>query len=307
VFFKESLAEAFAQDRAKGARFSPPNIGAVAAFKTSNGSMGGGGGYFGTSAGDRFRYMAEVAQVDLNLDFYTLRGIPREFSMNSPFLKTDGMARIGKSDWFAGARYNYFGGTIRFAGDRPSPVSKAELKSHVGRLALLLDYDSRDNILTPSRGSFAELDVGIARPWLGSSTSFESLLARDYTYVPLGSSFVLGLRADGTFTRGRVPFYARPYVVLRGVPAMRYQGRDSLVAETELRWNVTRRWSLLAFGGAGKAYGGRVTFSSAETAAAGGVGFRYLIARKLGMYVGMDAARGPEDTAVYFQVGSAWR
>jgi hypothetical protein len=33
---------------------------------------------------------------------------------------------------------------------------------------------------------------------------------------------------------------------------------------------------------------------------------RYLIARKLGLYAGIDVARGPEDTVVYVQVGSAW-
>lgn len=33
---------------------------------------------------------------------------------------------------------------------------------------------------------------------------------------------------------------------------------------------------------------------------------RYLIARKLGLYAGLDVARGPEDTVVYLQIGSAW-
>jgi len=34
---------------------------------------------------------------------------------------------------------------------------------------------------------------------------------------------------------------------------------------------------------------------------------RYLIARRLGIYMGADVARGPETTAFYIQVGSAWR
>jgi hypothetical protein len=33
---------------------------------------------------------------------------------------------------------------------------------------------------------------------------------------------------------------------------------------------------------------------------------RYEIARKFGLHVGIDVARGPEDTAFYLQVGSAW-
>src|SRR6266850_976602 len=34
---------------------------------------------------------------------------------------------------------------------------------------------------------------------------------------------------------------------------------------------------------------------------------RYLIARRLGLYAGVDIAKGPEDTALYIQAGSAWR
>jgi hypothetical protein len=37
------------------------------------------------------------------------------------------------------------------------------------------------------------------------------------------------------------------------------------------------------------------------------VGFRYLIARLLGIHAGLDVARGPEGNAVYIQVGSPWR
>ena len=37
-----------------------------------------------------------------------------------------------------------------------------------------------------------------------------------------------------------------------------------------------------------------------------GGGFRYLIARALGLRLGIDVARGPEDWAFYVTVGSGW-
>jgi len=40
--------------------------------------------------------------------------------------------------------------------------------------------------------------------------------------------------------------------------------------------------------------------------AAGGLGFRYRLARLLGLQAGIDVARGPEDTSFYITVGSAW-
>ena len=68
--------------------------------------------------------------------------------------------------------------------------------------------------------------------------------------------------------------------------------------EAELRWNFTPRWALVAFAGHGKA---------GDSASAWGVGFRRLVARRLGIHMGIDLARGPEETAIYIQAGSAWR
>ena len=37
-----------------------------------------------------------------------------------------------------------------------------------------------------------------------------------------------------------------------------------------------------------------------------GVGFRYLLARRLGLAAGFDLARGPEETTIYLTFGNAW-
>lgn len=68
LFFRESIAGSIERSPARGERMTPPDIGGIAAFKTSNGSQGVAGGYFGTLHGDRFRYLAGFAKVDLNLD-----------------------------------------------------------------------------------------------------------------------------------------------------------------------------------------------------------------------------------------------
>jgi len=46
---------------------------------------------------------------------------------------------------------------------------------------------------------------------------------------------------------------------------------------------------------------------SLATVTATGVGFRYLMAKALGIHAGIDIARGPEGTTFYIQVCSAWR
>jgi hypothetical protein len=94
---------------------------------------------------------------------------------------------------------------------------------------------------------------------------------------------------------------------LRGIPAMRYQGNHVAVAEAEIGWQLDDRWSLLAFVGAGRAATKLSDLDAAPSRVAKGGGFRYLIASRYGFEMGMDIARGPEDTVFYIQAGTAWR
>jgi len=86
---------------------------------------------------------------------------------------------------------------------------------------------------------------------------------------------------------------------------LRLQDRRTAVLETEARWNLTPRWALIGFIGTGRAWGS-VSSDGTDTVARG-IGFRYLIASRLGLYAGIDAARSTQDRAVYLQVGGAWR
>jgi hypothetical protein len=102
------------------------------------------------------------------------------------------------------------------------------------------------------------------------------------------------------------PFYLLPYIDLRGIPIMRYQGNVFSVVEAELRWDFTKRLSLVGFGGTGKAYDSWSSFSESPWRSTGGAGIRYLLARLFKLRVGFDVARGPEQWAYYFILGSAW-
>jgi hypothetical protein len=78
------------------------------------------------------------------------------------------------------------------------------------------------------------------------------------------------------------------------------------LVETEQRWNVFSRWSAVFFTGVGKAFDNYSDFGSSIWAYSYGTGFRYLLARKFGLYMGADIARGPEQWGYYIQFGSAW-
>jgi hypothetical protein len=306
AYFSQSFAESAEAARARGERVQPPDITAAAGIKTENGTWGAGFGYLGFFDQDRWRYRGAYGTAQLNLDYYSVRGDPRAYRLDADATAQVLLRRIGDSHWFAGASYLYFSSESRFVAGVPDDVPARALDSSIGKLGLVIDYDSRDNIFTPNRGTFFELDAGFARGALGSKANFEMVNARAYSWHPAGD-FVLGMRGDVRLSTGDVPFYAQPYISLRGVPAARYQDRNALVIEFEARWNLDGRWALVGFAGAGKAYGRRQAWADSETVVSLGAGFRYLVARKLNLYAGLDVARGPEEGAVYFQVGSAWQ
>jgi len=104
-----------------------------------------------------------------------------------------------------------------------------------------------------------------------------------------------------------VPFYLRPFISLRGAPAMRYQGDDAAEIEAELRWQLWKRFSLIGFVGTGAAWNDNSGhFGQTQNIVTGGTGFRYELARKYGLHMGVDVAFGPDDPIIYVQFGSAW-
>ena len=98
---------------------------------------------------------------------------------------------------------------------------------------------------------------------------------------------------------------------MRGIPIMKYQGSSALTAQTQLSYKLTQRWRVLTFGGVGRTFSKQIaapsrTFYEAPSIYAGGVGFRYLIASKFGLRMGIDIAKSEEDEAFYIQFGTAW-
>ena len=292
----------------------PPSISAVAGGYTENDSWFVGGGHFGSWREDSIRYVGGLGTASLNLKFYgagqvpILDDNPLKFNIDGTFLIQELTFRIMESDFFVGARYTFLTtkNTFDISGAIPG-VPEVQLDSDDAGLSLIVNYDSRDNILTPNRGHFAQIIAGVHDEALGGDFDYNKIKAQSLSWWGVHPDVVLGVRLDGRFSNGNTPFYALPYIELRGIPALRYQGEDVLVAEVEPRWDFTSRWSLVGFLGAGWAADSVSDWSTSDTKVAGGLGFRYLIARRLGMRVGLDIARGPEDTAVYITVGSGWR
>jgi len=291
----------------------PPNIYGVAGMKTENGSTAYGAGAVLHFKDDLWRYTGGVAKASFNLDFYTPGNVLPEVGIgysSDGYMAFQKIARrLGDQSLFLGLQWIYMDLDIGFDVDSDRQYFKPhELNRKTSGLGLSLQYDQRDNSFTPNSGWLGMLEGNVYDDAIGSDNDFQSYRAHAFGYLPLADKrLVLGLRGDVRWVGGDVPFYRLPYIDLRGIGSARYQDTRAATIETELRWNLTPRWAAIGFLGAGCTWGVHSSFSGATSQVAKGVGGRYLVARQLGLYVGLDYAFGPEDDTVYVQVGSAWR
>ena len=215
--------------------------------------------------------------------------------------------RIGRSPFQVGFGYGLAAFDARFDNDSlPAQVDEAELESRVGGVLPALVFDTRDNAFTPLRGAYASAEAGLFREWLGGTSDFERARIMAIVYRPVGRSVFLGGRGIAATSFGDTPFYARPYISLRGAPVMHYLGESAASLEIEARWQFWKRISAVGFSGIGAAWADLDGFESQQNIVTGGGGLRYEIARRQGIHMGLDVAWGPDETAIYVQFGGAW-
>jgi len=298
----------------QSSKLLPPSISAVFGAVTGNDSWFAGGGHWGSWKNDSIRYLGGAGLTSVNLKFYGGGDSPNvsqglNYNLDGWFLIQKASFRISNTPYFLGGELTYFDSTNTF--DLPPNnigIESWEFDLNNLGLGFILEYDGRDNIFTPTQGlkidfkNKAHVGEGaLSRSYEYFMSEFSSL-----KYWKLSKDFNLGWRVEGDFSSGEVPFYALPFINMRGIPMMRYQGNHVALTEVEGRWHFTPRWSILGFTGVGRTANTLTDFGNSDNRGTIGTGFRYLTARLLGMHAGMDIAKGPEEWVFYITVGSAW-
>jgi len=293
----------------------PPSISVGFAAETDNGTYLYGGAHSGVWKDDHIRYVGALAQINVNMTFYPERmgdgpindnGI--KFNIDGAFVLQEMQFRLHESNWWIGGNYLYVtaDNTFKLGENLPPDFPDPKFGFDLAALGVFIEYDGRNTIFTPSKGLAAKFEYKNYDDNWGSDFDYDHFMGSLYHYTPFGDYSSLGLRLEAEKVNGNTPFFAYPFVNLRGIPAMRYQGSDVITGEIEYLWGITPRWSLVFFAGLGHTSAIREFNGKSRTVGAGGTGFRYRLARKYGLQAGLDIARGPEDTSIYLTVGSAW-
>jgi hypothetical protein len=290
-----------------------PNISAVGALGTENGTRMAFAGDASRWREGRLKTLAGVGGGHINLDFYGLGASrasldePIRYSLDVDLAFLQGIWQIKpQSPWSLGLRYIYAQVEPKLRDEPVFPGLADPVAFDISAPAGVLEFDSRNNVFTPTRGIYAETVYLMSREELGASVEFERFQQVVMAWLPLADDWTLGMRGDYQRASDTAPFFLRPYIELRGVQAMRYQGDEMASAEIEARWQFRDRWSAVVAAGAGTAHSDGPNISSTQDIVSGALGVRYELARKFGLHAGVDVGFSSETTAIYFQVGNAW-
>lgn len=294
-------------------KYTPPNITAGFAGYTANKSWFMGAMRMASLPKYGLKYRIGGGYGSINLDFY--RDIGAKQDVEFPFnFKSYGFfgslsKEIANTNIYAGVEYLFLKNSISpefgFT-NLPDFVKEKEFENVQSSPGLIVQFDNRDNIFTPNSGTLITTRFRINADWTGSDFKYRNFDAWILQYFQMTSKLVSGFRLETQQQLGDAPFYVEPAISLRGVPAVRYQGVSTYLAETEQRYDFSMRWSGVAFTGMAKAVGEKESFKNSELIYNYGVGFRYLIARKFNLRMGVDVGWSNNDFGYYIVFGSAW-
>ena len=277
------------------------DMAAAVAGITSNGTWLAGGGYLGYWKEDKLKYSGFAGYGHINLDYYGFGGKPISFSQDAAFLMQQLKFRIRDSKYYMGGRLQISKITI----SNENEIFKPNELWNNG-LGLIAEYDNLNNFLSPTKGLKVHAGYDQFPEFMGGKTDWGRFELYSHWYIDAGEKWIPAFRFEFLSATGDPPFYAYPYIALRGIPALRYQAKSTVLLETEQLYNFSPRWGVVGFTGIGSTLSSVERDKDNEVVWNAGAGIRFMALKSMGVKVGTDIARGPEEWAFYVSVGSAW-
>ena len=175
---------------------------------------------------------------------------------------------------------------------------------------VFINWDTRDNIMYPARGSYHTLSVSLFGSALGSDYDFAKYVVDIRYYIPLGRPFVLAVQGLLNASSGIVPFQSMAMLggqnVLRGYYQGRYRDLNGIVAQAELRAHLFWRVGAVVFAGAGNVANRLNNFDWEFIRHSTGFGLRYTFDKGEHLNLRLDVGFGEDSTGMYITAQEAF-
>ncbi len=177
-------------------------------------------------------------------------------------------------------------------------------------LGLVSISDTRDNIINPYKGRYAEFSTYFFSPLLKSTFSFQTINATYQQYWQLKPKHVLAWQTKVRLSFGEVPFLDLSTLgnddILRGYPKNRFRDKHFFATQLEYRFPLFWRFGVVAFAGAGDVFGESSTLSAENLKFSIGTGLRFVVDPAERLNIRLDYGYGREGGYFYFMVGEAF-
>lgn len=180
----------------------------------------------------------------------------------------------------------------------------------VSGIGLAVAWDSRDNVFSPSRGSYHQAWLSGYHGLLGSDYDFLRLKLDGRRYISVVSGHVLALQAMVKLTSGTPPFQFMGMIggdtIMRGYYYGRYRDKNLAVLQAEYRMPVWRRFGLVGFASAGDVAPAPGRFRLGDFKAAGGFGLRFMFDPKEKTSIRLDFGFAKNTSGMYITASEAF-
>ena len=301
---------------------APPWMTGGGAFVAENGSWAVGAGHKMNLQDDQWRISGGVVYADINYRFYGIgndagdqeRYVP--IRQQAPAFTAKFTGRISSS-WYLGFKLMAADSTIRLNPDELPPEFEIPPEWHIPADAFtpflasvtpVVEYDSRDDDFFPRSGVLFSASVAIFSDKIASDFNFQVYDFAYNQYFRVGGKGVLAVRGYARVAEGDIPFFALSSLGqgsdLRGYTAGRYRDKALFSTQAEYRYELSPRWTVVAFGGVGGV--GPSLDKIPQLLPAGGGGVRFSLGKENKINIRLDLAWGKDDSAFYLAVGEAF-
>ena len=207
-----------------------PNMTVIGGLWTENGSDGLFAANSSLWSDGDLQTLAGGGDLSLELELHgigedaSLEDDPLDYRMDVFGLVGEGRQRLGDSKLWLALRFAFARVEVDFDGDPagiPGVDPDDDDEATLSGPAVSLRYDSLDNLFTPTRGTLSDTSVSFFDDAFGGTRDFQLGQQVLVHHWPLSERFFLGARGQANASFGDTPFYARPFILLRGVPALR--------------------------------------------------------------------------------------
>jgi outer membrane protein assembly factor BamA len=176
-------------------------------------------------------------------------------------------------------------------------------ESFLSALGLQLDCDHTNDNFSPNKGFRLEFSSYFYRSYFGSDYDFEKLSIEYTHFYPFFKKHVIAYQFISENTFGDVPFSAMPKLggseMMRGFSEGRYMEKKYLAFQTEMRFQVYKRFGMVVFGAIGEVAENFSDFQTDYLRFAYGTGIRFQLREKEKLNFRIDFAFSEEDFKFY--------